>query len=87
MAGHREGRVAADGRSGHFAVHSRKNFACRHNAVHDVDYAGSRNFVEVRAEAGGSLHAAVEEDTRFRDYPLAVDSGMSHVGSVGFLGR
>lgn len=87
MAGHCQERATTGGRSGDFAVHSRKNFASRHNAGHDVGYAGSRDFVEVRAEAGSSLHAAAEEDTRFRDYPLDGDSGMSCAGSAGFLGR
>lgn len=87
VAGHGGHHAAADGRSGRPAVYRRKDSASRHNAVHDADHAGSRDFVEVRTEAGYSLHAGMEEGARPRAYHLPRGSGMSCAGAVEILGR
>ena len=86
MAGHCEVRATAGGRSGHPAVHRTNDPASHHNAVHDVDYAGSPDSDEVHAEAGGSLRTAVEAVACLRAHRLHGGSGMSF-GSVEFLGR
>lgn len=56
-----------EGHGGHRAA------ASPHNAVHDADYAGSRDSVETRAEA--------------RVYHLPRGSGMSCAGAVETLGH